>query len=292
MDYRNADGSIAEMCGNGSGLLHVLRGVPGRAELVRGGRARRHPRRGAPGRRHEPTAATVSTWGRPAGSAGGRRSWAATPSAASRCRRGNPHLACVTDVPDALDLTCRPAFDPVRFPHGVNVEFVNVLEPARLRMRVHERGVGETRSCGTGACAAAYAALADAGPHRGHRRVDVPGGRLAVRIDPRTTVLTGPRCWSRPGRCPGVAGRLTVRGSRGSSARVSGSSVGASGLSPGPTLPVPRGRPLPVSWSAPPKRLRGGSRPAGSRPGSSSSSPCPTALDPLSLMAAPRGGDG
>jgi diaminopimelate epimerase len=65
---------------------------------------------------------------------------------------------------------------------------------AHVRLRVHERGVGETRSCGTGACATAYAALAAGsdGPQRGTVVVDVPGGRLTVDVSPETTVLHGP----------------------------------------------------------------------------------------------------
>jgi diaminopimelate epimerase len=107
---------------------------------------------------------------------------------------GNPHLACLTDVPvEAVDLTAPPVVDPALFPEGVNVEVVNVLEPgAHIRMRVHERGVGETRSCGTGAVAAAYAALTAGGADAGTVVVDVPGGRLSVRIGDGTTVLTGP----------------------------------------------------------------------------------------------------
>jgi diaminopimelate epimerase len=111
---------------------------------------------------------------------------------------GNPHLACLTDVDvDTLDLTGQPEFDEGLFPDGVNVELVNVLPvpadaDAHVRLRVHERGVGETRSCGTGACAAAYAALAASGAPRGTVVVDVPGGRLRVRVDGATTVLTGP----------------------------------------------------------------------------------------------------
>jgi diaminopimelate epimerase len=107
---------------------------------------------------------------------------------------GNPHLACLTDVPvGTLDLSAAPGFDPVLFPDGVNVEVVNVLEAgAHIRLRVFERGVGETRSCGTGACAAAYAALAAEGRTEGTVVVDVPGGRLSVRVDAGTTVLTGP----------------------------------------------------------------------------------------------------
>jgi diaminopimelate epimerase len=107
---------------------------------------------------------------------------------------GNPHLACLTDVPvDALDLAVAPVVDPALFPEGVNVEVVNVLEPGRhIRLRVHERGVGETRSCGTGAVAAAYAALRADGRDAGQVVVDVPGGQLAVTVGDGTTVLTGP----------------------------------------------------------------------------------------------------
>jgi diaminopimelate epimerase len=107
---------------------------------------------------------------------------------------GNPHLVCLTDVPvDSLELTAAPGIDHGLFPDGVNVEFVNVLQAGvHIRLRVSERGVGETRSCGTGACAAAYAALAAEGLDEGTVRVDVPGGRLSVQVSSTTTVLTGP----------------------------------------------------------------------------------------------------
>jgi diaminopimelate epimerase len=107
---------------------------------------------------------------------------------------GNPHLACLTEVDiDSLDLSTAPEFDAALFPEGVNVELINVIESgAHIRLRVFERGVGETRSCGTGACAAAYAALAASGRAQGTVVVDVPGGRLSVQLGPGTTVLTGP----------------------------------------------------------------------------------------------------
>jgi diaminopimelate epimerase len=107
---------------------------------------------------------------------------------------GNPHLACLTDVDlDSLDLTEPPEFDAALFPEGVNVELIEVIEAgAHIRLRVFERGVGETRSCGTGACAAAYAALMANGRGEGTVVVDVPGGRLSVQVDAGTTVLTGP----------------------------------------------------------------------------------------------------
>jgi diaminopimelate epimerase len=112
---------------------------------------------------------------------------------------GNPHLVSLTDADlDTLDLTGTPRVDPALFPEGVNVELVNVLREgaegadAHVRLRVVERGVGETRSCGTGACAAAFAALDAQGSRSGTVVVDVPGGRLTVRVDESTTVLSGP----------------------------------------------------------------------------------------------------
>ena len=107
---------------------------------------------------------------------------------------GNPHLACLTDVDlDGLDLTPPPAFDAALFPEGVNVELIDGARPgAHIRLRVHERGVGETRSCGTGAVRRRLRALAADGRTEGTVVVDVPGGRLSVQVDARTTVLTGP----------------------------------------------------------------------------------------------------
>jgi diaminopimelate epimerase len=195
MDHRNADGSHAEMCGNGIRLfLHVLvrEGLLDRSSCeygilvgTRGG-----PRRvGA-----TPDGGYWVDMGpaRPFGSGDARLSGHVFPGLA--VSMGNPHLACLTDVPvDSLDLGAAPEVDRELFPDGVNVEFVNVVEPgAHVRLRVSERGVGETRSCGTGACAAAYAALTAQGSTEGTVLVDVPGGRLSVRIDPTTTVLTGP----------------------------------------------------------------------------------------------------
>ena len=68
-----------------------------------------------------------------------------------RVSMGNPHLAClVTDRPVTdLDLKQAPGFDPEAFPDGVNVEFYQALGERHVAMRVHERGSGETRSCGT-----------------------------------------------------------------------------------------------------------------------------------------------
>jgi diaminopimelate epimerase len=195
MDHRNADGSHAEMCGNGIRLfLHVLvteglldRGACEDGVLV-GTRG---------GSRRVGAAPDGSYWvdmgsARPFGEGKTQLSGQGFPGLA--VSMGNPHLACLTDVDvDTLDLSTQPAFDASLFPDGVNVELINVLEPgAHVRLRVFERGVGETRSCGTGACAAAYAALVATGRAEGTVVVDVPGGRLSVRVDAGTTVLTGP----------------------------------------------------------------------------------------------------
>jgi diaminopimelate epimerase len=195
MDHRNADGSHAEMCGNGIRLfLHVLvtEGLLDRAACeagvlvgTRGG-----PRRvgAVPGGGYWVDMGPA----RPFGAGDARLDGRTFPGRA--VSMGNPHLAALTDVDvDTLDLTRAPAVDADLFPDGVNVELVNVLEPgAHIRLRVFERGVGETRSCGTGACAAAYAALAEDGRTEGTVVVDVPGGRLSVQVTPGTTVLTGP----------------------------------------------------------------------------------------------------
>ncbi|HYX96169.1 MAG TPA: diaminopimelate epimerase [Geodermatophilus sp.] len=195
MDHRNADGSTAEMCGNGVRLfLHVLvsEGLVQRDACADGLWV---GTRGGP--RRVGAAADGGYWvdmgpARPFGAGTAELGDVAFPGRA--VSMGNPHLACLTDVDvDTLDLTTAPAVDAQLFPDGVNVEFVNVVEAGRhVRLRVSERGVGETRSCGTGACAAAWAALEAAGAATGTVTVDVPGGRLGVTVDERTTVLSGP----------------------------------------------------------------------------------------------------
>jgi diaminopimelate epimerase len=205
MDHRNADGSHAEMCGNGIRLfLHVLvgEGLLDRAACADGILV---GTRGGP--RRVGADADGGYWvdmgpARPFGR--GEATVAGQAFTGQAVSMGNPHLVCLTGADlDALDLTGQPGVDAALFPEGVNVEFVQVLAAgtegadAHVRLRVHERGVGETRSCGTGACAVAYAALAAGssdpdGPQRGTVVVDVPGGRLGVDVSPGTTVLRGP----------------------------------------------------------------------------------------------------
>ncbi|MGY1916002.1 diaminopimelate epimerase [Blastococcus sp. SYSU DS0973] len=195
MDHRNADGSYAEMCGNGIRLfLHALAGE-GLVDRMACADGLLVGTRGGP--RRVGAAADGGYWvdmgpARPFGEGEARLDGRVFPGVA--VSMGNPHLACLTDVPvDTLDLTGTPVVDAGIFPDGVNVELVNVVEPgAHVRLRVSERGVGETRSCGTGACAAAYAALRAEGATEGTVVVDVPGGRLTVQVTPGTTVLSGP----------------------------------------------------------------------------------------------------
>jgi diaminopimelate epimerase len=191
MDYRNADGSIAEMCGNGARVFArylVDAGLAKPGEFAIGTRAGVRPVTV-----HEDGTVTVGmgparVFTRSAATVAGRT----FPGIAVDV--GNPHLACVLDNQDidTLDLTAPPGHDPTVFPHGVNVEFINRVEPGRVRMRVHERGVGETRSCGTGTVAAVAAVLYLTGQNAGESSVDVPGGRVRVTVTADDSTLTGP----------------------------------------------------------------------------------------------------
>ncbi len=107
---------------------------------------------------------------------------------------GNPHCVVFTDRVDALDLEALgPVFENAPlFPERVNAEFVRVVNPTTLRMRCFERGSGETMACGTGACAAAAAAVEN-GLCRPDAdiMVQVPGGKLWVRVGADGLTLTG-----------------------------------------------------------------------------------------------------
>ncbi|MBZ5734624.1 diaminopimelate epimerase [Nocardioides sp. TRM66260-LWL] len=197
MDYRNADGSISEMCGNGirvfarhlidAGLVDAGRPIPiatrdgVKVVDVVGDLLRVDM--GVP-RVLEETAVSV-----------GHLTWAAR-----HVDMGNPHAVAFVDSLDPAGpvgpLLEAPGHDPRVYPRGVNVEFVVRRGERHVAMRVHERGSGETRSCGTGACAVAVAtAVADgraAGEEVGYR-VDLPGGTLHIAWTAADRVLmTGP----------------------------------------------------------------------------------------------------
>lgn len=189
MDYRNADGSLAEMCGNGT---RVFAAYLVREGLVSGDTFDIATRGGVKHVRVVPEgfAVDLGPW-RYGDEEGARRDGFdvmarprhGKPVPALTLDLGNPHA--VVMLPEGidlehLDLTAAPEVHPEQ-PNGTNVEFVRPLGPAHIAMRVHERGVGETRSCGTGAAAAALATrfwsgVEDLSPWR----VDVPGGQLTV----------------------------------------------------------------------------------------------------------------
>lgn len=194
MDYRNSDGSIAEMCGNGIRVFasylidHGLAAGDDIAIATRAGvRTVRQEAGGALTVDMGPVTVGRTGWA----VIGGRRYTGVAVFV------GNPHLVCLVAKPlDGIDLTEPPEVDPSVFPDGVNVEMVRVVGDHAVEMRVHERGSGETQSCGTGAVAAAVGAAAAAGewPGGGDQlwTVDVPGGRLAVAPSPTASLLTGP----------------------------------------------------------------------------------------------------
>ena len=107
---------------------------------------------------------------------------------------GNPHCVVFGGDPDELDLAAiGPKFehDPL-FPQGVNTEFVQVVDPHTLKMRVWERGSGETMACGTGACASAAAAIAGGYCPAGEDiTVRLRGGELTIRVEGSRVWMTG-----------------------------------------------------------------------------------------------------
>ncbi len=205
MDYRNADGSVAEMCGNGVRVFArylVLAGLAPDGELAVATRAGLRQARVAPDGPRGPGAVTVRM-GRaelpgPDGIAVavGGRSWPAL-----NVNMGNPHaVAFVEDLDHAGDLFTAPPVTPAdAYPTGVNVEFVVDRGPGHVAMRVHERGSGETRSCGTGACAVMVATARRDGldpavtGKPASYLVDLPGGRLEItELVDGTVEMTGP----------------------------------------------------------------------------------------------------
>jgi diaminopimelate epimerase len=192
MDYRNQDGSIAEMCGNGIRVMArylVERGHQGEGIFAINTRA---------GMKYlaVPAVDDISV---NMGNVSevydvvtvriGEKSWNGV-----HVEVGNPHAVVFVDDLDAIgDLKTAPEVDG-DYPDGVNVEFVTFLENGELAMRVYERGVGETQSCGTGTCAVALAATLHQGKKLPARWViNPPGGRLIVDIDGHNNAtLIGP----------------------------------------------------------------------------------------------------
>jgi diaminopimelate epimerase len=219
MDYRNSDGSTAEMCGNGIRVFarylaeRGLAAGPAFTVATRSG-----PRRVQLGGDVDVTAemGMVTVLGPGRAVVGGRGGLACE---GLRVSVGNPHLACLVEAPLAgFDLTGPPLLDPAQFPEGGNVELVRVTGPGTAEMRVHERGSGETRSCGTGAVAAAAAAATATGQDHGSWQVSVPGGQLTVLLEPGAGWLRGPAVIVAEGELDGAwlaaAGAVSRRSGR------------------------------------------------------------------------------
>jgi diaminopimelate epimerase len=192
MDYRNSDGSLSEMCGNGIRVLGLYLATHADVD----------PRNPLPIATRD--GIKVLTFGaegitvdmgtpRLLGESKvsvGDQSWPV-----SHVSMGNPHaVAFVDDLAEAGPLTEEPGYDHAVYPDGVNIEFVRRVGEHHVAMRVHERGSGETRSCGTGACAVMVAAATQDGAERGTSyTVDVPGGTLHIAwTDDDRILMTGP----------------------------------------------------------------------------------------------------
>jgi diaminopimelate epimerase len=190
MDYRNADGSLSEMCGNGIRVFarYLLdhEGATTPLEI--------DTRDGVKTITLSGVDITVDM-GSPEVFATTKVSVDGVSHEALHVSMGNPHaVAFVDSLDEAGSLLEEPGFDHSVYPDGVNVEFVVRRSAHHVAMRVHERGSGETRSCGTGACAVMVAAaLADEAPRGTAYRVDVPGGSLEIDwTEDDRILMTGP----------------------------------------------------------------------------------------------------
>ena len=207
MDYSNADGSVSEMCGNGIRVFarfliekQLITLTPGQSIAIgtRAGVIDVH-------RLADGFAADLGRWRLDGGEPLVRARDLEVARPGLGVSVGNPHVVVALATDDelaALDLAVPPVLEPAP-PAGANVEFVVPADPlvvdgiGRIRMRVHERGSGETLSCGTGAVAAALAVRYWAGEPAPHEwRVTVPGGVLGVRMfaaeDGEHVALSGP----------------------------------------------------------------------------------------------------
>jgi diaminopimelate epimerase len=200
MVLHNADGSRAEMSGNGIRCLaHALvrgRGTD-RADLriatdagLREVSVRPDPDDDtatlwstvdmgevSPGREPAPSKATPPT----------------SYTKAVSLELGNPHLVLLVEDPGSIDPAVDGPIWEARFPEGCNVHFASVIEPDRVVMRTWERGAGVTDACGTGATAAA-AAVNGWGLTGERVSVEMPGGEVSVRLG-ATAILDGPSTW-------------------------------------------------------------------------------------------------
>ena len=203
MDYHNADGSRSEMCGNGVRVFAHFLLTQGLVELGLGEELTIGTRAGVKvvARTSAGYRVDMGPWGFIHPELAAERGMDSLVEAtglpverpALSVTMGNPHtVVALADLEELamMSLATAPSVTPVP-PHGTNVEFAVPAEPlvmddvGHISMRVHERGVGETLSCGTGACAAAAATRFWAGSEAPDNwAVAVPGGVVGVRFFP------------------------------------------------------------------------------------------------------------
>ena len=195
MDYYNADGSIAEMCGNGTRVFARYLTEKGHVSLKDGETLSIGTRAGVRDiqRNLAGFAVDMGRWRLDGTEPVVSANKLEVPRPGIGINVGNPHIVVALaeqDELEALDLSQAPILDPTP-PAGANVEFVVPAEPmikdgvGSISMRVHERGSGETLSCGTGIVAAALATRHWAGAGAPNQwSVTVPGGTLGVRMFP------------------------------------------------------------------------------------------------------------
>ena len=194
MDYRNADGSKAEMCGNGIRVFARYLTTRGLAKIIDGSTLPVATRAGVKDLTSTSTgfAVDLGRWGVDSDEFLVKAEGISVARPGLGLNLGNPHVVVALaddDELQALELHKAPRLDP-NPRKGANVEFVVLDDPlikegvASISMRVHERGVGETLSCGTGIAAAALAIRHWADNGQNFWRVRVPGGEVGVRMFP------------------------------------------------------------------------------------------------------------
>ncbi len=207
MDYHNSDGSPSEMCGNGIRVFARYLVENGLAELEAGETMVIGTRGGVRDVQRNLSGYQVDLgrWSLDGGEPLVRAKNLQVARPGLGINISNPHVVVALASEDELasaDLAFIPILEPEALA-GVNVEFVVPMDPlitdgvGHIRMRVHERGSGETLSCGTGAAAAALATRHWAGPAAPNQwKVDLPGGTLGVRMFPTEdgehVALSGP----------------------------------------------------------------------------------------------------
>ncbi|MEY4232642.1 MAG: hypothetical protein RL144_842 [Actinomycetota bacterium] len=194
MDYRNSDGSLAEMCGNGIRVMarylvergHQSEGIFA-IDTRDGIKHLRVPLKDD----ISVNMGQVTDEGESITAGANGQMWNGY-----NISVGNPHaVVFVDDINQVGELLQPPVVRPKgSYPEGVNVEFVQITGENEISMRVYERGSGETQSCGTGTCAVALAAtIHTKGKLPATWIINPPGGRLEVSIDGHSNAtLIGP----------------------------------------------------------------------------------------------------